>query len=59
MLDLLSALTDRDLSQPLDEFHPESLVGDPRTVFDIVYDNSAGHYAEHLVWIKALVAGGK
>jgi len=59
MLDLIGALPDSALTQPLETFHPESLVGDPRRVFDIVDDNSAGHYAEHLAWIKALVAGDK
>jgi hypothetical protein len=59
MLDLIGELPDSDLSQPLEKFHPETLMGDPRQVFDIVYDNSAGHYAEHLVWIRALVAEGQ
>ena len=58
MLAVLRPLSDADLRKPYRDYLPdEAGEGDGPPVINIVYGNTAGHYAEHLVWIEALVSG--
>ena len=50
------ALSDADLNRSVREFFPQSPRDDERRVFDILYDNTAHHFSEHLGWIEALVS---
>lgn len=51
----LQLLTDADLSQPLRHDHPNSPASDRRLAIDLIRDNTADHFSEHLAWIEALV----
>jgi hypothetical protein len=52
---LLEPVSDADLQKPYRIYLPdEPGEGDGPPAFNVVYDNSAHHFAEHLVWIEAL-----
>ncbi len=51
----LRKLSDADLNRRVSDFFPQAPQGDDRRVTDIVFDNTAHHFAEHLAWIEALV----
>ncbi len=56
LLTLLSSLTEADLQKPYRHYLPdEPGDGDGPPAINVVYGNSANHFAEHLVWIEALV----
>lgn len=49
------SLTDADLNRSVADHFAQEPRDDDRRVLDLVYDNSAGHFSEHLVWMRALV----
>jgi hypothetical protein len=56
LLAALQPLTDRDLQEPYRHYLPdEPGEGDGPPALDVVYGNSAHHFAEHLPWIEVLV----
>lgn len=56
LLKLLSPLTEADLQKPYRHYLPdEPGDGDGPPAINVVYGNSAHHFAEHLTWIEALV----
>ena len=56
LLKLLEPLTDADLQKPYRHYLPEEPgEGDGPPALNVVYSNSAHHFAEHLPWIAALV----
>ncbi len=57
LLKLLQPLTDADLQQPYRHYLPnEPGEGDGPPAINVIYGNSAHHFAEHLAWIEALVS---
>jgi hypothetical protein len=56
LLSLLAKLSDEDLEKPLESFNPETKDGEERLVIDLIRDNTAGHFSEHLAWIEELVS---
>ncbi|OGR25581.1 MAG: hypothetical protein A2139_14380 [Desulfobacca sp. RBG_16_60_12] len=59
LISLLEPLSDADLNQPVRHFLSSSPDTDQRRAMDLIYDNTADHYSEHLAWIEALVAPRK
>lgn len=56
MMALLEPLSDADLQQPYRHYLPdEPGEGDGPPVINVIYGNTAGHWAEHQAWIAALV----
>lgn len=56
LMSLLQPLTDADLQRRYRAYLPdEPADGDGPAAIDVVYGNSAGHLAEHLVWIEELL----
>jgi hypothetical protein len=56
LLGILSRLTDADLRKGYDEYQPGEPAGaDGRTAYEVIDNNTAGHYEEHRPWIDALV----
>ena len=56
LLTLLSSLTEADLQKPYRHYLPdEPGDGDGPPAINVVSGDSANHFAEHLVWIEALV----
>jgi hypothetical protein len=56
LLDQLQLLTDADLQKLYRHYLPEEPgEGDGPPALNVIYGNSAHHFAEHLPWIKALV----
>jgi hypothetical protein len=54
----ISALSDEDLLKPLTHFQPDDPDGpDERPVLVKIIGDTYGHYAEHLPWIEAILAG--
>lgn len=55
MMQLLQPLTDADLHKPYRHYLPdEPGEGDGPPAIDLLYGNTAEHFAEHLGWIEAL-----
>jgi hypothetical protein len=55
---LIGALPDEDLSKPITHFQPDDPDGpDERPVLVKIIGDTYGHYAEHLPWIEAIIAG--
>jgi hypothetical protein len=54
LMQLLQPLTDADLQRPYRHYLPDE-PEDDRSAIDVIYDNTAGHFEEHLEWIEALV----
>lgn len=58
MLAALHLLTDTDLERSYRNYLPnEPGEGNGPPAMKVIYDNTAGHYHEHIDWIKALVSG--
>jgi hypothetical protein len=58
LLKALEPLTDADLRKPYRYYLPEEPgEGDGPSALNVIYGNSAHHFAEHLPWIAALVKG--
>jgi hypothetical protein len=58
LLKLLQPLTDADLQKSYRHYLPEEPgEGDGPLALNVIYGNSAHHFAEHLPWITALVKG--
>ena len=56
LMALLEPLSTEDLSRPQRAFLPiEPGGGSDKPAYGYVMGNSAGHYAEHLPWIKKIV----
>jgi hypothetical protein len=56
--ELLQPLPDTDLQKPYRHYLPEEPgEGDGPPALNVVYGNSAHHFAEHLPWITALAEG--
>jgi hypothetical protein len=55
----ISALREGDLVRPLAEVFTHASAGDDRRVIDIIWDNTGGHFEEHLPWIRRLVAAAR
>lgn len=56
LLTLLQPLTDNDLNQRYSHYLPnEAREGDGTLAINVIYGNSANHFAEHLAWIEALL----
>jgi hypothetical protein len=54
----IGALADEDLSRPITHFQPDDPDGpDERPVLVKIIGDTYGHYAEHLPWIEAILAG--
>ena len=51
----IQGLSDADLNDQVSTFFPQAPRNDERRVLDLLYDNTAQHFAEHLGWIKTLV----
>ena len=51
----LQPLTETDLERPLRHFLPGSPTSDERSVAELIRDNTADHFSEHLTWIRTLV----
>lgn len=57
LLALLQPLSDADLNKPYHHYLPdESGSGEGPLIINVIYSNSANHFAEHLTWIETLVA---
>ena len=56
LMSLLQPLSDADLNQPVRHFLPSSPATDRRRAMDLIHDNTADHFSEHLAWIEALIA---
>jgi hypothetical protein len=56
MMALLEALSETDLYKSYGDYLPAEGEGGP-PVINIVYGNTADHFAEHLGWIEALAGG--
>lgn len=57
LLAALEPLTDADLQKRYRHYLPdEPGDGDGPPAINVIYGNSAGHFAEHLAWIEALAA---
>ena len=57
MLEQLQKMSDPDLQKPYRRYLPdEPGVGEGPPAINVVYANTAEHFAEHRVWIKALVS---
>jgi hypothetical protein len=52
---LISALPAEDLSKPISYFQPDD--PDERPVLRKIIGDTYEHYAEHLPWIEAIIAG--
>ena len=50
----VKGLSEADLNQSVILYFPQSSPNDKRRVFEIIEDNTNGHYLEHLVWIKEI-----
>lgn len=50
----LQPLTETDLERPLRHFLPSSPPSDDRSLAELIRDNTADHFSEHLTWIRAL-----
>lgn len=60
LLALLRPLSDADLRHPSRDFmQDEAAEGDGPPVINIVYSNTAEHFAEHLDWIQTLAGGAR
>ena len=59
LMALLEPLSDADLNLPVRHFLSSSPDTDRRRAMDLIHDNTADHYTEHLAWIEALVARAK
>ena len=59
LMSLLGPLSDADLNLPVRHFLSSSPDTDRRRAMDLIHDNTADHYTEHLAWIEALVARPK
>lgn len=58
MLEKLAKLSDADLMKPYRRYLPdEPGVGEGPPALNVIYSNTAEHYAEHLAWIKDLLEG--
>jgi len=56
LLKVLQPLTDEELQKPYRHYLPaEPGEGDGPAALQVIYGNSAHHFAEHLPWIAALV----
>jgi hypothetical protein len=53
LMQLLQSLTDADLHQPYCHYVPAE--HDDRSAMEVVYADTAGHFAEHLNWIETLL----
>ena len=51
----LRTLHDADLTTKAREFFPEVPANDDRPLAALIWDNTAGHFAEHLDWMRDLV----
>ncbi|RIK37764.1 MAG: hypothetical protein DCC55_23235 [Chloroflexi bacterium] len=57
LVSLLEPLSDEDLQKPYRAYLPdEPGEGDGPPAINVIYSNSAHHFAEHLAWIEALAA---
>jgi len=57
LLARLEPLTDADLNKPYRHYLPdEPGEGDGPPAINVIYGNSAHHFAEHLAWIETLLA---
>jgi len=57
LMNLLQPLSDADLQKPYTYYLPEE-PDDERMAINVIYGNSAHHFAEHLGWIEELVGDG-
>jgi hypothetical protein len=56
LMSVLQPLTDADLQKRYRAYLPdEPAEGDGPLAINVVYGNSAGHFAEHLAWIEELL----
>lgn len=57
LLKLLDRITDVDLKKAYREYVAEE-GEDERIAMEVIYSNTAGHYAEHQGWIERIVEAG-
>ncbi len=59
LLRLLDGMSEADLRKPYRHYLPDEPGGETnRLAIDVVYNNSANHYREHLPWIEAIAQQG-
>lgn len=51
----LSTLSDADLKAKARQFFPQAPGNDDRSLASLLWDNTGGHFAEHLEWMRDLV----
>lgn len=51
----LQSLADADLKTTVRDFFPQAPRTDDRPMTTIIWDNSAGHFNEHLEWLRVLI----
>jgi hypothetical protein len=55
LMDHLRTLRDADLHAKAREFFPQAPANDDRPLASLIWDNTGGHFAEHLKWMADLV----
>jgi hypothetical protein len=51
----LGTLRDADLNAKAGEFFPQAPRNDDRALTSLIWDNTGGHFSEHLEWMRDLV----
>lgn len=59
LLQLLEPLTDADLQKPYRAYLPEEPDASEAPALNVIYGNTANHFAEHRGWIEALTQPAK
>lgn len=54
LLEGIRALSDADLQRTVADLFPQAARDDDRQVSELIYGNSADHFAEHLEWMQAI-----
>jgi hypothetical protein len=57
LMDRLRTLSEVDLQTSVRDFFPQAPRTDDRPVVSLIRDNTAGHFTEHLSWMRELVGG--
>jgi len=54
----LSTLSDADLKSTVRDYFPSAPRTDERPLTSLIWDNSGGHFVEHLEWMRELASRG-
>jgi hypothetical protein len=55
LMGYLRTLRDADLNSKVREFFPQAPRDDDRSLASLIWDNTGGHFTEHLEWMRDLV----